>query len=102
MAKILFKRGAKTSMPALEVGEPGFATDEKKLYIGADDGEIELARADHIHTEYAPLASPVFTGTPQAPAAGTDYTTYRIRNMALMSGAPSGAIGNGQLAGVYE
>lgn len=50
----------------------------------------------------APLVSPSFTGTPTAPTAATDYTTYRLRNMALMSSAPSGAIGNGQLVGVYE
>lgn len=50
----------------------------------------------------APLASPVFTGTPKAPAAATDYTTYRLRNMALVSSAPSSAIGNGQLVGVYS
>lgn len=50
----------------------------------------------------APIVSPTFTGTPKAPASGSDYSTYRIRNMAIMSSAPSGAIGNGQLVGVYE
>lgn len=50
----------------------------------------------------APLASPAFTGAPKAPAAATDYTTYRLRNVALVSSAPASAIGNGQLVGVYS
>ena len=50
----------------------------------------------------APIASPTFTGSPKAPTAATDYTTYRLRNMALVSSAPSSEIGNGQLVGVYS
>lgn len=102
MRKLQLRRGPKTDLPTLAEGEPGFTTDENKLYIGTGINNIEFARADHTHIQYAPLASPTFTGTPKAPAAATDYTTYRIRNMALMSSAPSGAIGNGQLVGVYE
>lgn len=37
--KIQFKRGAKANLPTLSVGEPGFCTDTKELYIGAPDGE---------------------------------------------------------------
>ena len=50
----------------------------------------------------APISSPTFTGSPKAPTAATDYTTYRLRNMALVSSAPSSEIGNGQLVGVYS
>lgn len=64
--------------------------------------QIGAASAEHTHTQYATLASPTFTGAPKAPSAATDYTTYRIRNMALMASAPSGAIGNGQIVGVYK
>lgn len=102
MRKLQLRRGPKIDLPTLAEGEPGFTTDENKLYIGTGTNNVEFARADHIHTQYAPIASPTFTGTPKAPAAATDYTTYRLRNMALMSSAPSGAIGNGQLVGVYE
>lgn len=37
----------------------------------------------------APLASPSFTGAPKV-AAGTDYTTARIRNITLSTADPSG------------
>ena len=67
-----------------------------------NDTQTAVNTINEAFEDVAPLASPVFTGAPQAPAAATDYTTYRIRNMALMASAPSGAIGNGQLVGVYE
>lgn len=60
------------------------------------------AAAACVNLGAAPLASPAFTGAPKAPAAATDYTTYRLRNMALVSSAPTSAIGNGQLVGVYS
>ena len=77
-------------------------TDDKNNPHGVTAAQVGAAAAEHSHAQYAPLASPAFTGTPKAPAAATDYATYRLRNMALMSSAPSGAIGNGQLVGVYE
>ena len=77
-------------------------TGNKSNPHGVTYGQVGAAAAEHTHAQYAPLASPTFTGAPKAPAAATDYTTYRIRNMALMASAPSGAIGNGQLVGVYE
>lgn len=77
-------------------------TGDKNNPHGLTAAQVGAAAAEHSHAQYAPLASPTFTGTPKAPAAATDYTTYRLRNMALMSSAPSGAIGNGQLVGVYE
>lgn len=49
----------------------------------------------------APLASPIFTGTPKAPASSTSYTTYQLRNVALVSTAPS-SMNNGAVALVYE
>lgn len=88
-------------------GEDGLVTKIKlngTTYTHSE-GTIELpdlATANHTHSEYAPKASPTFTGTPKAPAAATDYTTYRLRNMALMSSAPSSGVGNGQLVGVYK
>lgn len=74
------------------------------IAVVSDDPTVDeaLTKLSSDVSACAPLASPTFTGTPKAPAAATDYTTYRIRNMALMASAPSGAIGNGQLVGVYE
>lgn len=64
--------------------------------------EVGAAAETHTHTDYAPLLSPEFAGTPKAPAAATDYAAYRLRNIAIVSAAPSGAIGNGQIVGVYQ
>ena len=64
--------------------------------------DVGAAASSHSHSEYASTYSPSFTGTPTAPSDATDYTTYRLRNMALISSAPSSAIGNGQLVGVYS
>ena len=69
---------------------------------GVTAAQVGAAEAGHTHADYAPLLSPEFAGTPKAPAAGTDYAAYRIRNIAIVSAAPSGAIGNGQIVGVYQ
>ena len=56
--KLQFKRGAKSSLPVLEAGEPGFTTDEQKLYIGTGSGNIAMAREDHNHDGvYQPAGS---------------------------------------------
>jgi hypothetical protein len=41
--KIIFKRGPIANLPALDEGEPGFTTDTKQLFIGSDEGNIEIA-----------------------------------------------------------
>lgn len=38
--KLQFYRGPKNSIPALSVGEPGWVTDEERLYIGGSDGNV--------------------------------------------------------------
>lgn len=63
------------------------------------DGKADTV---HTHSDYAPVSSPSFIGNPTAPSSATDYTTYRLRNVALVSSAPASAIGNGQLVGVYS
>jgi hypothetical protein len=40
---ILLRRGTSANLPDLQEGEPGFATDTKKLYIGTDIGTAEGA-----------------------------------------------------------
>lgn len=47
MAKTLqFKRGKKADLPLLAEGEPGFVTDEGRLYIGTGTENIAMARTD--------------------------------------------------------
>ena len=43
--RLQLKRGLKANLPTLEAGEPGFTTDEGKLYIGTGSANVELARA---------------------------------------------------------
>lgn len=49
MSTIRLKRGQVANLPTLNVGEPGFTTDEKAVYVGSSDGNIKLASADHNH-----------------------------------------------------
>ena len=42
--KLQFKRGTKAKLPTLAEGEPGFVTDEKKLYIGTGTENVPMAR----------------------------------------------------------
>lgn len=74
------------------------------LSLTGDDPTVNdaIIKLDEEFSKYAPKASPTFTGTPKAPTNAADYTIYRLRNMALMSSAPSSGVGNGQLVGVYK
>jgi hypothetical protein len=47
--KIQVKRGLKNALPNLSVGEFGFCTDTKELFIGSSAGNVQLANIDHIH-----------------------------------------------------
>jgi hypothetical protein len=38
--KITFRKGLDSNRPTLAVGEPGFSTDTKKLYVGSSSGNI--------------------------------------------------------------
>lgn len=40
--KIKFRRGFKSALPTLEVGEPAFTTDTKELYVGSDTGNVNI------------------------------------------------------------
>jgi lysophospholipase L1-like esterase len=57
MPKIRFKRGLEAKLPTLDEGEPGFTTDTKKLFIGASDGNVELAKQTNLDTTNASVAS---------------------------------------------
>ena len=40
--KILLKRGLNANLPTLGIGEPGFTTDNKELWIGASGGNVKI------------------------------------------------------------
>lgn len=47
-----FYRGLKASLPTLSEGQPGYVTDERRLYIGSADGEnVALPNADDFDTK---------------------------------------------------
>ena len=83
---------------------------DNELYMNPDDNELDTTsflrvsdigsavdpnpiNADTLGGKkaesYAPLASPVFTGTPTT-AANTNYTTAQLRNITLSTADPSG------------
>lgn len=47
--KLQLKRGNKINLPTLAAGEPAVTLDEGKVYIGAAEGNVGLARDDHTH-----------------------------------------------------
>jgi parallel beta-helix repeat protein len=54
MPKILVRRGLDANIPVFDIGEPGFATDTKRVFIGSDEGNVEIAKkesVDPIQTE---------------------------------------------------
>jgi hypothetical protein len=55
--KILFKRGLLKDLPVLSEGEPAFTTDTKKVYIGASDGNVQLAMLDDVPTKTSELTN---------------------------------------------
>jgi hypothetical protein len=45
---IRFKRGPEVNLPSLEEGQPAFTKDSKRVFIGSDAGNIELAKKDSV------------------------------------------------------
>jgi hypothetical protein len=43
--KIQIKRGIKSNLPALSVGEPAFCTDTEELYIGGNSGNVKISQS---------------------------------------------------------
>jgi polygalacturonase len=48
MPKILVRRGLDANIPVFDTGEPGFATDTKRVFIGSDEGNIELQKVSDL------------------------------------------------------
>ncbi len=47
--KIQVRRGIRAHLPVLSVGEFGFCTDTKELFVGSDSGNIAIANLEHEH-----------------------------------------------------
>lgn len=83
---------------------------EQKVYDGSEAIEINVASSGHEHDDYAPKASPTFTGTPKAPtaAAGTNTTqiattafvTTAVANNAIVTTAGTGAAYTATVPGI--
>jgi hypothetical protein len=59
MPKILVRRGLDANIPVFDTGEPGLATDTKRVFIGSDEGNIELYKV----SDMADLTNTVSTHT---------------------------------------
>ncbi|WP_297429059.1 hypothetical protein [Clostridium sp.] len=46
--KIQIKRGVKANLPTLSVGEPALCTDTSQVFVGGNNGNIELAKASDL------------------------------------------------------
>jgi len=71
------------------------AVIEVKAY--ADNLLKQHIAASNPHTQYAPIASPVFTGTPKAPTAGQTSNDTQLANTAFVQAAIA-ALVSGELA----
>jgi uncharacterized cupredoxin-like copper-binding protein len=47
--KIQVRRGLRAHLPTLSVGELGFCTDTKELFVGSNSGNVAIANLDHVH-----------------------------------------------------
>ena len=106
--KIQHKRGLEKDLPQLAVAEIGFTTDTKKPFIGSDDGNIEIAKAEdveyyvtHLQADYDVKIDNVNTQlssqlaektqqieTLQATKADKTYVDTQVASVA--SGSPAG------------
>lgn len=94
--KFQMKRGAKANLPTLAVAEPAFTTDEGKMYVGSDEGNVAMARDDHTHTpasigaaaktHYHTLAQVSDTETKKASYRATAVTADGVAYTATVDG----------------
>lgn len=50
--KIYFKRGIKSNLPTLSIGEPALTTDTEELFIGGSSGNIQIAMKKNFKEMY--------------------------------------------------
>ena len=73
MALIKIKRGLKANIPALEVGEPGFCTDTKELFVGSPDGNKLVGEGTFLK-----LSGGTLTGALHLPSAAPTQATQAV------------------------
>jgi hypothetical protein len=45
---IRFRRGLEENLPSFPEGQPGFTTDTKRVFIGSDEGNVELSKKESV------------------------------------------------------
>ncbi|HCF71936.1 MAG TPA: hypothetical protein DER33_10220 [Syntrophomonas sp.] len=86
--KIQIKRGLKTNLPALDVGEPALCTDTKEVFIGNSGGNVALINKEVMDEHLKNYTLQV----PYAQAVGSANTYTATLNPALTSYAEGVAI----------
>jgi hypothetical protein len=56
--KIRFRRGNQTNLPNLDAGEPGFALDTRRLYVGGSTGNVEIATKEYVDAQIESVEQP--------------------------------------------
>ncbi len=92
--KIQIKRGSKAGLPTLAPGEYGLATDTGELFVGGEDGNIQVATltsSGFIPVAQIPglSASKITSGTLPITRGGTGATTAAAARTALGAAAAS-------------
>lgn|GEM_PF-3939291 len=55
--KIQFKRGLKSQLPMLDVGEPGLCTNTDEVFVGGSNGNIGLVKSEDVKSIASVIAS---------------------------------------------
>lgn len=84
MALIKIKRGLKANIPTLQVGEPGFCTDTKELFVGSPDGNKLVGEGTFLK-----LSGGTLTGTLTLPSAAPTQPNQAV-NKAYVDNVASG------------
>ncbi|NCB00629.1 MAG: hypothetical protein EOM67_00490, partial [Spirochaetia bacterium] len=73
MAIIKIKRGLKANIPTLQVGEPGFCTDTKELFVGSADGNKLVGEGTFLK-----LSGGTLTGALTLPSTAPTSATHAV------------------------
>jgi hypothetical protein len=96
ISKIIHRTGANLDLPQLDPGEIGFATDDRRVYIGNDDALHEaegsnLTTQTEILTEVSPLDFAKITGVANTEI---EITTPKIGQLLVLDGSSTTLVGN--------
>ena len=78
--KIQIRRGLKTNLPALDVGEPALCTDTKEVFVGNAGGNVALVNKEIMDEHLKNYTLQV----PYAQAAGSANAYTAILNPSLV------------------